>query len=91
MRREDAEVVALQVLAWLAGNDELWPVFLGSTGATGDLRTAAQDPTFLAALLDFLTQDDAWVMAFCDAEGLSYETPMAARQALPGGGMVHWT
>ena len=90
--RDAAEIVALQALAWLAGTDELLPVFLGSTGASpGDLRSQAGDPGFLAAVLDFLLMDDAWVIAFCDAAGLPYTAPMQARQGLPGGGAVHWT
>lgn len=90
--RDTAEVVALQALAWLTGNDELLPVFLGSTGASPeDLRRQVGDPGFLAAVLDFLLMDDAWVIAFCDAAGLPYTAPMHARQGLPGGDAVHWT
>ena len=92
MQRDAAETVGLRALAWLTGNDELLPVFLGSTGAgLDDLRAGAGDPAFLGSVLDFLTMDDAWVVAFCDAEGLAYETPMRARAALAGGGDVHWT
>ena len=92
MKPGQAEVVALKALAWLSGHDELMPVFLGATGATlDDLRDRAGEPEFLASVLDFLTMDDAWVTAFCEAEGLPYEAPLAARRALPGGGEVHWT
>lgn len=92
MDRGQAEVVALKALGWLSGHDELMPVFLGATGATlDDLRARAGEAEFLASVLDFLTMDDAWVTAFCEAEGLPYETPLAARRALPGGGEVHWT
>ena len=35
--------------------------------------------------------DDAWVVAFCDAEGLAYDEPLRARYALPGAEQVHWT
>lgn len=90
--QESAEVVGLQAVAWMAGNEELLPVFLGATGASeADLRTGLDDPAFLGALLDFIMMDDAWVTAFCDAQGLSYDAPMRARMALPGGGDVHWT
>ncbi|SDD51516.1 DUF3572 domain-containing protein [Ruegeria marina] len=86
-----AETLALKALGWLVGNEELLPVFMGSTGADlGDLRSRASDPAFLASVLDFLTMDDAWVVAFCDAESLPYDYPMQARAAL-GGGDVHWT
>lgn len=92
MQQDLAETIALRALAWLAGNDALLPVFLGATGASGeDLRARAAEPEFLGAVLDFLMMDDAWVVAFCDAESLAYHTPMMARAALPGGAQVNWT
>ncbi|MBC7133848.1 MAG: DUF3572 domain-containing protein [Roseovarius sp.] len=96
--QESAETIALEALAWLAGNDALWPVFLGASGASeADLRARAADrervadPAFLGAVLDFVMMDDRWVMAFCEARGLACEVPMRARAALPGGQEMHWT
>ncbi len=87
-----AEAIGLQALAWLVGEDELLPVFLGASGASlTDLKAQAADPAFLAAVLDFVTMDDAWLVAFCDSAGLAYQDPMAARQALPGGALPDWT
>lgn len=92
MKQETAETVGLQALAWLAGNDEILPIFLGSSGASAaDLRAGAEDPAFLAAVLDFICMTDAWVTAFCDSAALGYDVPMRARQALPGGGEWNWT
>lgn len=92
MTPERAEIIALQALAWLAGNEELCPVFLGSTGGSGDdLRDRATDPAFQAAVLEFITMDDAWVTAFCDSVDLAYDQPLRARYALPGAEAVHWT
>lgn len=89
---EDAETTALQALAWLVANETLLPVFQGSSGAsTEDLRKGAADPAFLASVLEFLTMDDAWVMAFCDAEGLDYHRPMQAQAVLAGTARTHWT
>ncbi|UWQ57367.1 DUF3572 domain-containing protein [Leisingera caerulea] len=89
---DSAETLALQALAWLAGNDELLPVFLGATGASeADLRARAAEPEFLGSVLDFLTMDDNWVMQFCDSHGLDYEMPLLARMSLPGGAQVNWT
>ena len=66
MNGERAELIALQALGWLAANDELCPVFLGASGGSvDDMRTRATDPAFQAAVLDFITMDDAWVIAFC--------------------------
>ncbi|WP_099826356.1 DUF3572 domain-containing protein [Oceaniglobus indicus] len=92
MQQERAETVGLQVLAWLAENDELLPVFLGASGVSlAGVKDGMNDPGFLAAVLDFLTQDDDWVIGFCDSAGLPYDVPMAARAALPGGQQMHWT
>ncbi|MDC0736690.1 DUF3572 domain-containing protein [Cognatishimia sp. SS12] len=92
LNSEAAETIGLQALGWLASNEELLPVFLGASGASvSDLKSQAGDPAFLASILDFVTMDDAWVVAFCDSAGLDYAHPMAARQALPGGAQVNWT
>lgn len=92
MNPERAEQIALSALGWLATNEELLPVFLGATGASADdIRVQAENPAFLGSVLEFLTMDDSWVVEFCDANGLKYEDPLAARYALPGSQAVHWT
>lgn len=89
---ESADVVGLKALAWLIGHEDLGPIFLGATGASvEDLRETAQNPDVLVSVLSFLTMDDAWVTAFCDAHSLPYDAPMRALQTLPGGAPVHWT
>lgn len=92
MQPEAAQTLALQALAWIAADDEVFPLFLNATGATlAELRARAADPDFLGAVLDFLLQDDRWVVAFCDASGQAYTVPQAARSALPGGAVMNWT
>ena len=92
LSEESAEILAIKALSWLVGNDDLLPVFLGSTGATeADLRQRSKDPEFLASVLDFLLMDDAWVQGFCDVEGYAGDFPLRARAALPGGAQVNWT
>ena len=92
MSPENAQTIALQALGWLVGNEELCPVFLGATGGSvEDLRTQASAPAFQAAVLDFLTMDDSWVMEFCDLHSLKYDQPLMARFELPGAEAVHWT
>lgn len=91
-RQEAAETLALQALTWLAGNDDLFPVFLGATGASAtNIAADAGEPAFLGSVLDFVLTDDAWVTAFCDAAALPYDAPMLARAALPGGEQINWT
>ncbi|MDW4496616.1 DUF3572 domain-containing protein [Sulfitobacter sp. D35] len=92
LSRSAAETTALHVLGWLVGEEDMLPVFLGSTGASeADLRAGAADPMFLGAVLDFILLDDAWVRRACEALQMPFETIAAARQALPGGDQVHWT
>ncbi|CTQ32086.1 DUF3572 domain-containing protein [Jannaschia rubra] len=91
MKQDDAEVIALNALAWIAGAD-LLDTFQSSTGVDRDtIRQAAQDPELLGAVLDFVMMDDDWVQGVCRAQSLRHETFLAARAALPGGQSPHWT
>lgn len=92
LSNDAAETIGLTAVAWLAANNDLFPVFMGATGASeADFRAGLQDPVFQSSVLDFLMMDDAWVMAFCDAQNMAYTTVSQARAALPGGGEVNWT
>ncbi len=92
MSRDAAEQLALQAVVWLAGNDELLPVFMGSTGADeAAFRESLGSSEFQASVLDFIMMDDAWVIAFCDTQAVPYDRLMQARAALPGGQQVNWT
>ncbi|NND20354.1 MAG: DUF3572 domain-containing protein [Silicimonas sp.] len=92
LSKDSAELLAIEALSWLVGNDELLPVFLGATGASrDDLRVRAKDPEFLASVMDFLLMDDAWIAEFCQSADYKMDFPMRARAALPGGAEVNWT
>jgi hypothetical protein len=92
MKQESAETLALRALAWLAADPEAMQGFLGATGASpADLPQLAAEAAFLAAVLDHLLQEDARVIAFCDAESVPYTLPMQARAVLAGGAAWHWT
>lgn len=91
-RQESAHTLALQALAYLAGEDEVFGAFLAQAGTdAATLRDRAADPDVLASVLDFLLSDEALVLAFCRAHGLPPEAPMRARAALPGGDLPNWT
>ena len=92
MAEAQAETVALTVLGWLVGHEELLPVFLGATGGTlDDMRARAADPDFLISVLDFVLMDDDWVREAAAAQGRPPEDLLRARHGLPGGAPVHWT
>jgi hypothetical protein len=92
MKQESAEEIALKTLVWLVGNDEVLPIFLGSTGlGEDDLRERAGEAEFLAAVLDFLTMNDDWVKECAQSLTIDPYDFMRARQSLPGGVDVQWT
>ena len=91
MQQEIAETGALQVLGWLAGKEDLLPVFLSASGASAeDLRTRASEPAFLASVLDFVLMDDEWVLDCAGALDMPPERIAVMRQALPGGALPNW-
>ena len=92
MTPDQAETTALAALNWIVGQEDLWPVFLGATGAAvEDVRDRAADPEFLASLVDFILMDDAWVLDCAEACGWPPERLAEARAALPGGALPNWT
>jgi hypothetical protein len=92
MNQELAETRALAVLGWIAGRDELLSTFLAATGASeADLRARAGEAEFLAAVMDFLLMDDAWLLDCATDLGWRPEDILHIRAALPGGDLPHWT
>jgi len=90
--RDHAEAVALEALAWMAGDGDLIGGFLAAGGiGPGDLRDRAADPDLLAAVLDHLMAEDRRVAGFAAASGHGPETLRRARALLPGGRTPHWT
>lgn len=89
---EQAEITALNALNWLSGQDQLVHSFLAATGTSADdIRQRAHDPEFLASVMDFIMMDDNWVIDFCDANQIGYDTIHQVRAALPGGDIPNWT
>ena len=81
--REVAEIVAIQALAFVAGDADRLGSFLAESGIGPEtLRDAAANPQFLAHVLDFVMRDDATVKAFAAASNLHPTNIAAAHQAL---------
>ncbi|WP_417249944.1 DUF3572 domain-containing protein [Celeribacter sp.] len=92
MNEATAQTIALNVLTWLAGDDDLFAIFMGSSGMSAqELAQRAGEAEVLAAVLDFVTMDDAWVLRWAEETGGAPTAPMEARMALPGGAQVNWT
>lgn len=92
MTRDEAELIGVGALGWLAADDEILPIFLSlSGGSLADLRDGAADPATLGAVLDFVLTEDRWVLASAAHCGVAPERLAVARALLPGGGAPHWT
>lgn len=92
MTQHEAERIALLALGWLAAQEDLIGVFLGSSGMTpDDLKMTADQPETCAAVLDFIVMDDMWVRDFAQDQSIPPERVMQARAVLPGGALPHWT
>ena len=80
-----AETLALQALAWIAGEEDFLQALLERTGAgIENIRDAAADPEFLGAVMAFLLENEEILTNFCETSGIRPEIPAQARQALPG-------
>ena len=83
MNQDAAEIVGLQALAFIMGDEGLALRLLRLTGLTADeLRQNAQDPGMLASILDFLLADEKSLLAFAESSDIPPEVPARARRAL---------
>jgi hypothetical protein len=84
MLRADAEVLGLRALQYLAETDALEPFCAESGIARDDLARRAAESDLLAAVLDFVLQDDSRLLGLCAAADIRPETVVSARRLLPG-------
>ena len=85
LKQDDAGVVALEALAYIAGDESALMRFIQFAGVSPDqLRREAAEPETQAGVLDYLLSDEALLLAFCGEQGYPPETPARARRALPG-------
>ena len=80
---ERAEILALEALAWLAGQPEAIERFLALSGiGAADLRRAAGDRDLLVSLFDFLLTNEALLLSFCQDASTSPKVVHMARYRL---------
>lgn len=92
MQQENALIIGMKALGWIAAQDSVFEAFLNTTGArVEDLRQQAGDPVFIAQVLDFVMLQDEWVLGFAADSALGPEQVVAARTVLGGGDMMNWT
>lgn len=82
---EDAEALALRALAFLASDTGRLEAFLAETGlGPANLRAAAQEPAFLASVLDHVAGNESLLLELAGNLSLNPETIAAARLRLAG-------
>ena len=87
MNTENAEILALQGLGWLAGDEDGLQRFLNLSGLdVGALRAQAGTSEMNVAVLDFLLGHEDLLIRFCEAEGIAPKDLHQARHRLGGEG-----
>jgi hypothetical protein len=85
MRRKAAENLAIQGLAYLAGDPERLSAFLAISGIGPDtIRGAAREPGFLAGVLDHIASDERLLLAFAADAGIDPADITRGRSAFAG-------
>ena len=85
MNVEQATIMAFQLLAFIASDEELVNGLQMETGLSlGDLRERAQDPNLHAGLFDYILQNEVLLMRFSTEVDCKPESIMRARMTLPG-------
>lgn len=80
---EAAEALALRALGFLAGEPERLEPFLAATGlGPATLRAAAQQPSFLAAVLDYVAGNESLLLELAGNLSLNPEVIANAHAAL---------
>lgn len=80
-----AEVVALDVLRFLACEPERFSRFLSLSGLSPqDISALAGQPDFLASVMDYLLSDEKLLLEFAESDSLKPQAIVNLRQKLPG-------
>jgi hypothetical protein len=85
MTPENAEILALQGLGWLAGDETGMERFLAASGMDAEsLRAAAGTSDMAVALLDFLLANEDLLIRFCEESETAVKRVHMARHVLGG-------
>ncbi|MDG4881176.1 DUF3572 domain-containing protein [Mesorhizobium sp. WSM4884] len=88
--REEAETLAVRALGFIAGDPELLPRFLAITGIEANsIRKAAEEPGFLAGVLQFVLAHEPTLLRFAEETGTPPTAVGKALRALPLGNDDH--
>jgi hypothetical protein len=85
MTPERAEILALEGLGWLAGQENALERFLNQSGIDATaLREAAGSREMGVAVLDFLLGNEELLLQFCESTSIAPKQMHLARHVLGG-------
>ncbi len=91
MTPEQAEILALQALAFVAGDEKMISALQAQSGLAPDsLKDNLENSALLGSILDFLLEDERRLVACCEANEWELELVGQARRALPGNTSGIW-
>ncbi len=93
MHTDRAESIGVSALLFLASDTERLVKFLTLTGVEpSELRAESRSPHMLAAVLDYLLQDESLLLVFAASDGVPPEEIAPAKRALAemAGEMGDW-
>ncbi len=83
MHTDRAESIGVSALLFLASDSERLMRFLTLTGVDpAQLRIELREPHMLAAVLDYMLQDESLLLVFCASEGIPPEQIAPAKRSL---------
>ena len=83
--QQNAEILALEGLGWLAGDETGIARFMDQAGIdAATLRQAAGSPGMGLAVLDFLLGNEDLLLRFCESAGIKPRALHLARHQLGG-------
>ncbi len=86
MTPEQAEIIAIKALSWLADDTDRLERFSNLAGiAAPDILAQAGSAEFLGGVMDFLLSHEDMLLAFCSENDLPPEIAIRCRRELPGG------
>jgi Protein of unknown function (DUF3572) len=85
MNQEQSEILGLQALTYIAGDEKTLSWLISETGVSpADLGTVKDPNELLAGVLDFMLAHEEILIDFCEQQNIPPTGPARARQFLPG-------
>lgn len=90
-----AEIIALNALSFVAGNEKYLELYLNLSGINiKQLKETTSNPKsmtdILASIIDFLLQNEKYLVEFSDQFNINPSDIQLARQYFPGGAIINY-